>query len=429
MTNTNHALSIREPVVYQNYCDIHHDSTGIICISQILEGKWQNKYGRYQAMLDYMQGLESQDEIFFSQNTFKKFKRSTEHLFELKALYIDLDFHKNTNLTREQILGGINILIEDGKFPKPTHIINSGHGINLIWRIKRIPAQALPLWRTVEQYLYEQLKDLGADSKALDATRVFRVEGTYNSKYAKKNQVTIIHSSPIEYDLHLIKEYVQFTPRKTKRQSSQRRTIVRLFNRFSLYYNRYQDILAICKLRQYEMTGHREITLFLYRYYGCAYLSDNELALQNALELNSRFTEPLSEKEVIRATSSAERAAAKLKYGYQNKTLIRLLDITDEEMAMTDNQGEYLLKSIISTEEKYRRNNLRRYNNRRNEKGKTQTEQRMDKNMERILQMKAQGKKQKEIAQELGMTIRNVQKYYKLIREQEETCVKTNEIL
>lgn len=424
MTNTDHALSIREPVVYQNYCDIHHDSTGIICISQITEGKWQNKYGRYQAMLDYMQGLVSQDEIFFSQNTFKKFKRSTEHLFELKALYIDLDFHKNTNLTREQILGGINILIEDGKFPEPTHIINSGHGINLIWRIKRTPAQALPLWRTVEQYLYEQLKDLGADSKALDATRVFRVEGTYNTKYAKKNQVTIIHSSPIEYDLHLIKEYIQFAPRKKKKQSSQRRTIVRLFNQFSLYYNRYQDILAICKLRQYEMTDYREITLFLYRYYGCAYLSDNELALQNALELNSRFTEPLSEKEVIHATSSAERAAAKLKYGYRNKTLIELLDITDEEMAMTNKKGEYLIKSIISTEEKYRRNNLRRCNNRRNEFGNTKKQQnKLDRKTE-VAQLLQLGLTQEVIAKQLDVSIRTVQRYAKLIREEQELVSK-----
>ena len=33
------------------------------------------------------------------------------------------------------------------------------------------------------------------------------------------------------------------------------------------------------------------------------------------------------------------------------------------------------------------------------------------------------------IAQELGMTIRNVQKYYKLIREQEKIYVKADEII
>lgn len=422
-------LQSEQEEAYQNYIDLHHDSTGIICISQIKDGEWKNRYGRYKAMKDYMTGLESQEDIFFSQNTFKKFRRSTEHLFELKALYIDLDYHQKTNYTRDQIMGNLQILVEDGKIPMPTHVIDSGHGLNLIWRIKRLPAQALPLWRTIEQYLFEQFKDFGADAKALDVTRVFRATSTYNAKYPQKNKVSIINSCPLEYDIHLIQEYVQFNLKPKPTRQRQTRTIVRLYNRYSLYYSRYQDILAICKLRNYEMTDYRETTLFLYRYYGCIYLADTEVAYENALELNSRFTEPLSEAEVRRATRSAERAAKTLKYGYRNQTLVDLLAITDEEMAATNSSGDYYLKSIITKEEKYRRNNLRRYNERRNEKGKTQTEQRMDKNIERIIQMKSQGKKQKEIAQELGMTIRNVQKYYKLIREQEKIYVKADEII
>lgn len=412
--NTAHKL---EQITYENYRAIHQDSTGIICVSQILEGHWINKYGRYKPMLNYMEQLESQEEIFFSQNTFKKFKRSTEHLFELKALYIDLDFHKSTKLTREQILGNIDILVNDRKIPRPTHIINSGHGINLIWRIKRTPAQALPLWRAVEQYLYEQLKDFGADSKALDATRVFRAEGTYNGKYAQKNQVTIIDSNAIEYDLHLIQEYVQLAPYQKKKKSTQYRTIIKLYNKYSLYYSRYQDILTICKLRQYEMTGYRETTLFLYRYYGCAYLSDNELALQNALELNSLFTEPLAESEVVRATRSAEKAAAKLKYGYRNQTLIDLLDITTEEMQKQNSKGEYFIKSIISKEEKYRRNNTRRYKERRNANGLTKEDERIKSMLEQVVELRTEGKTQSEVAKILDITVRTVQKYEKKYRD------------
>ena len=406
-----------EIVKYKNYQDLHYDSTGIICISQILEGHWVNKYGRYKPMLNYMEQLESQEEIFFSQNTFKKFKRSTEYLFELKALYIDLDYHKSTNLTREQILGNIDILINDHKIPKPTHIINSGHGINLIWRIKRIPAQALPLWRAIEQYLYEQLKDFGADAKALDATRVFRAEGTYNGKYAQKNQVTTIDSNAIEYDLHLIQEYVQLAPYQKKKKSAQHRTIIKLYNRYSLYYSRYQDILTICKLREYEMTGYRETTLFLYRYYGCAYLSDNELALQNALELNKLFTKPLAESEVVRATRSAEKAAAKLKYGYRSQTLIDLLDITEDEMQKQNSKGEYFIKSIISKEEKYRRNNTRRYKERRNANGLTKEDERIKSMLEQVMELRAEGKTQSEVAKLLKITVRTVQKYEKKYRD------------
>lgn len=410
----------QHPQYFSNYCDLHHDSTGVICISQILEGKWQNRYGRYQAMLDYMDKLESKDNIFFSQNTFKKFKRSTEHLFELKALYIDLDYHKSTQYTKEQILGNIEFLVQDGKIPKPTHIIDSGYGINILWRIKRTPAQALPLWRTIEEYLFQQLKGYGADRKAMDVTRVFRAEGTYNAKYTQKKKVSIINSSPIEYDIHLIQQYVQFQKPK-KKKSSKYRTIVRLYNQYTLYYSRYQDILAICKLRDYDLEGYRETILFLYRYYGCAYLQDDELAYENALDLNSKFTEPLSEAEVRRATKSAEKAAAKLKYGYRNQTLVDLLNITDDEMAKQNENGEYYLKSIITKEEKYRRNNTRRYNERRNEKGRTEEEERQFKLMEQIKKLRASGLTQKRVAEQLGIKTRTVQKYEKKIREQEKS--------
>lgn len=411
-------LQSEQDEAYQNYIDLHHDSTGIICISQIKDGEWKNRYGRYKAMKDYMTGLESQEDIFFSQNTFKKFRRSTEHLFELKALYIDLDYHQKTNYTREQIVGNLQILVEDGKIPMPTHVIDSGHGLNLIWRIKRLPAQALPLWRTIEQYLYEQFKDFGADAKAIDVTRVFRATSTYNAKYPQKNKVSIINSCPLEYDIHLIQEYVQFDLKPKPTRQRQSRTIVRLYNRYSLYYSRYQDILAICKLRNYEMKGYRETTLFLYRYYGCIYLADNEVAYENALELNSRFTKPLNEAEVRRATRSAEKAAKTLKYGYRNQTLVDLLAITDEEMAATNPSGDYYLKSIITKEEKYRRNNQRRYHKRRNEQGLTDEQIRQNKLMDAIIKLRAEGKTQQAVADELNIKKRTVQKYEKKYREQ-----------
>lgn len=409
--------------LYSNFIDLHHDSSGIICISQIESGQWNNHYGRYKAMYDYMSQLESQEEIFFSQNTFKKFRRSTENLLELKAVYIDLDYYKSTKYTREQILGSINLLVEDGMIPHPTHIIDSGYGINVIWRIKRTPAKALPLWRTVEQYLFEQFELYGADRKALDVTRVFRPADSYNAKNEPKKKVNVIYSSPIEYDIHLFKEYIQFPKpvenSKTKTSNTnQSRTVVRLFNKFSLYYNRYMDILAICYLRNFDVKGHREQILFLYRYYGCAYLADDEQALENALALNGKFVEPLKETEVRRATRSAERAAKKLKYGYRSQTLVELLEITEDEMMAQNEKGEYYLKTIISKDEKYRRNNKRRYDSLRNKKGKTKEEERQDKLLKKILRLRESGKSQKETAKELGITIRTVQKYEAKLREE-----------
>ena len=107
-----------------------------------------------------------------------------------------------------------------------------------------------------------------------------------------------------------------------------------------------------------------------------------------------------------------------MKYGYRNQTLVKLLDITEDEMRAKNDRGEYYIKTIITTEEKYRRNNQRRYDSLRNKKGKTKEEERQDKLLKKILRLRESGKTQKETAKELGITIRTVQKYEAKLREQ-----------
>ncbi len=71
------------------------------------------------------------------------------------------------------------------------------------------------------------------------------------------------------------------------------------------------------------------------------------------LELNSMFKQALSEREVIRATRSAERCYLdkNKQYKYKNETLIELLEITEEE------QKDMTI--IISKKEYKRRENIR----------------------------------------------------------------------
>ena len=151
------------------------------------------------------------------------------------------------------------------------------------------------------------------------------------------------------------------------------------------------------------MNGYRETTLFLYRYFSNVYHDDEDDALYNALELNKKFTEPLSEIELIEATESASRYYKDLKYKYSNAKLIKLLDITEEEQKQ--------LKTIISTKEKYRRNNLRRYRERRDKEGKTEKEIEIEKRKESVRELKQKKYTNKEIAEMLGITERTVKRY------------------
>ena len=145
------------------------------------------------------------------------------------------------------------------------------------------------------------------------------------------------------------------------------------------------------------MNGYRETTLFLYRYFSNVYHDDEDEALYNALELNKKFTEPLNEIELIEATESASRYYKDLKYKYSNAKLIKLLDITEEEQKQ--------LKTIISTKEKYRRNNLRRYRERRDKEGKTEKEIEIEKRKESVRELKQKKYTNKEIAKKLGISI------------------------
>lgn len=42
----------------------------------------------------------------------------------------------------------------------------------------------------------------------------------------------------------------------------------------SLYQGRILDLVKLCELRNYDVKGHREIILFLYRYYLCYFYED-----------------------------------------------------------------------------------------------------------------------------------------------------------
>ena len=150
------------------------------------------------------------------------------------------------------------------------------------------------------------------------------------------------------------------------------------------------------------MNGYRETTLFLYRYFSNVYHDDEDDALYNALELNKKFTEPLNEIELIEDTQSASRYYKDLKYKYSNEKLIKLLDITEDEQKQ--------LKTIISTKEKYRRNNLRRYRERRDKEGKTEKEIEIEKRKESVRELKQKKYTNKEIAEMLGITERTVKR-------------------
>ena len=379
-----------------NYLDIlHSDSKGWITKAEINSGYKQWHY-RYNELLE--QDF-NQENVYISINTFYSTFRRLEYLKELKAQFIDLDVYK-TGFTKEQIIMHLEADYFNKSIPRPNLIIDSGRGLYLIWLLNSVPSKALPLWKAIEEYLYSVLKPFGADRQALDPTRILRVPGSINSK--SNTTVNVIEQYDYIYDLREIQnEYLpELEERKAKKKGRPSKTVF-IHRERSLYYARIQDIIKLCELREYDLKGHRELILFLYRYYLCYFLEDTKKALEDVLELNREFVYPLSETEVIRATRSAEKVylSKDKDYKYKNETLIELLLITELE--------ETYMTTIISNKESKRRRSIRdekRYKEKLKLEGKMSKKEELEQLRAKIKSLREQGFKNKEIMQMLGIT-------------------------
>ena len=393
-----------------NYLDIlHSDSKGWITKAEINSGYKQWHY-RYNELLE--QDF-NQENVYISINTFYSTFRRLEYLKELKAQFIDLDVYK-TGFTKEQIIMHLEADYFNKSIPRPNLIIDSGRGLYLIWLLNSVPSKALPLWKAVEEYLYSVLKPFGADRQALDPTRILRVPGSINSK--SKTTVNVIEQYDYIYDLREIQnEYLpELEERKAKKKGRPSKTVF-IHRERSLYYARIQDIIKLCELREYDLKGHRELILFLYRYYLCYFLEDTQKALEDVLELNREFIYPLSEREVIRATRSAEKVylSKNKEYKYKNETLIELLEITDFE--------ETYMTTIISNKEYKRRNNeynKKKYKEKLKAEGKVSEKDKISQRRAKIKDLLAKGLSQKDIYLSLNISKRTCINDIKYLKEQ-----------
>ena len=396
--------------------EMYRNSKGWITRAEINEGRfkqWHYKVNEL-AEMDY-----AQENIYLSQNTFYKPCRRIENIKELNCNYIDLDTY-NTEFTKDQILMNLNDNYFGKRIPTPNFIIDSGRGLYLQWLIRPVPYMALPLWKAVEEYLYKELKEFGADRKALDPTRLLRPPGSINSK--SKTVVKIIEVNNYIHDLREIQtEYLPEIPKKEKNKSSapkkkgRPKKVVYMFNERSLYLARIKDIVKICELRNYDLEGEREIILFLYRYYLNYFFEDVQKALEDTLELNMMFAKPLAEKEVTKATESAERAyKSKTKdYKYKNETLIELLQITEEEQKH--------MTTIMSKCEVKRRDRVyqkEKYYKQLEKEGKKTEKDKIAERRAKIKDLLGQGLKRKYICITLDISIKTYKRDIQVLKEQ-----------
>ncbi|HBF7390209.1 TPA: DNA-binding response regulator [Clostridioides difficile] len=353
------------------------------------------------------------EDVYISMNTFYKPVRRIETIKELTCNFIDLDTY-NTKFTNTQILMNLEANYFNKLIPIPNLIIGSGRGLTLMWLIQRVPYMALPLWKAIQEYLYIQLKEFGADIKALDATRILRVPGSINSKSGTR--VKILEKYDYVYTLREIqREFLPDLDENRTQKKGRPKKVVYIHRERSLYQGRILDLVKLCELRNYDMKGYREIILFLYRYYLCYFYEDEQKALEDVLEINKEFIQPLNEREVIRATGSAEKVfkSKDKQYKYKNETLIELLEISEYEQTH--------MKIIISKEEYKRRDReyqRHKYLEKLKLEGKTSEKEKILRRREKIKALLAEGLLQKDICNILKISKDTYIRDRKFLKEQ-----------
>lgn len=424
-----------------------------------------------------------EENIFYGVSTTYNGKRGINNIRHLVSLYVDIDIKnkkrkskKTIQEERDQFYLKLMSHYEEGLIPKPTFVINSGAGLHVYWAINDKPVQSLWVWQRVEDYLCYSLKNVGmnVDFKSKDAARILRQPLTINNG----NICEIIDRSGIKYDLYEL-ERKYLPPRKkdvekekkkfgiieggAKRRIPTKENPIPLsecrinvkrstdlcyksFNSYTLHSARLHDLLKLCEIRNYKMTGYRNITMTLFIYWTGIIIRDKDDLTESALKLNGRFSKPLPKKSINDIVKScykqverfinysmdlnagkARRVSKGMRdkpgYWYKNETLVNILDITEEE--------QKFMKTIISKETKYsrrreednRKNKERQKAKYRNEEGLTKTEVKRRNEFIIIARLQLSGESLRSIAKRINsdasLLSKKMRKKYKIINYQE----------
>lgn len=428
------SMDLDSVMMKQHLSLVHDGSKGYISFCSInSENTFNQRHYVYSDLLEAVNdpNLNTEQNLYISVNTFFIPKRKLENVKELRAFYVDIDCHhlkgKAVNRAVRDVVNYLGLQSNNSMLPPMSFHVETGRGVQIYWLIKDLPKQAVPIWKLLQDSIRDRLAEMlqGFSVKVdniSDVARILRLSGTMNTKAGKMAILEIVSNN--KYQIQDIihgyfseLEIVNKPPKKKIPLTKEQAKILHYYNLYSLHYARLQDIRILLTLRKGDVGNDecRRRFVFLYRYWGCCYLSEPERALQETLEFNREFTHPLPERTVRDATRSAEKAFYEWEsgemvefngglyrkgYNYRNATLIRWLEITPEEQRH--------LTTIIGKDEKYRRNDKRRYG--KDENGLTEKQRERQKRDKRIIEMHEQGISQREIARTIGVSHTTIQR-------------------
>ncbi|WP_426983505.1 hypothetical protein ACP059_21050 (plasmid) [Bacillus cabrialesii] len=425
----------------KDYLDIHHDdSQWYICLAQKNNGEWE----QHMYHISQIRQMTNDDprlnglNKYYGLNAFYCPSRKGEDVRHIRALYADLDCY-NVGLKPHEVAKKLQEEYFEKKIPTPNVITFTGRGVNCVWWIQHAPKGAIKSWSRMNNFIFEQLKPLGADSTcASDVSRVFRIPGSINSKTNEKVQAFIRRQD--KYHLGtLLEEWAPWNTEKREKQAAvkKKRAFKSRFTLKTLANARIKDLETLQYLRNRDgvVDGYREIASFLYFYNKLCLVTNEEAAFNEVLAYNKSFIKPLNQNELIGNKKYIEEKAEEWKIAYNlkefkrrengeinrhglifsNKKIIELLKITDDE--------QQFMTTIIGEEEYKRRERIRQATNRRKNgqaerKAYLQAQKQItDNRLLKVKELIEKGYKQKQIVEELGLSKGRVSQLVKQLKK------------
>ena len=410
---------------------LHAGGQGTVAIGTKADQQWSQAVYPVEVALALLDEYQGQDDVYLSTQRFRGRRRISE-LLSMGALFADLDYYGRPGLAAEDpqrvldlVLGALSM----AGMPTPSIAIGSGRGMYLIWLHSPIPRAALPRWKACQERLQDTLRTLGADPKARDAARVLRVIGTCHRKANATVEAltTTREARPFDELADAILPYTRAELHDLRVQKALRRaqkplwTPPKDFTQASLWEARLSDLQALRQSRWFgkPMPDFRDRWLFLA---GAAmsWISPPEVLRRElhalADEVGGWTLGKTDSKLHAIFRTAREHQTGKLvqwdgvkispRYKFKNQTILDWLEVTPEE--------ERLFKTIISDEERRRRDRERKGS----EMTRAEYESRAAQRRANVLKLAGDGLRSGEIARSLEISKSSVQKTLRSARQQ-----------
>lgn len=340
---------------------LYHDARNGQAIRFTKKGDVIAQYSTFD--MDQLAYTGTDCNTYVTVNTFRGSRRTTDQLFNRTTMFVDLDCHSCESVAElEQIkkrtIQTLEKAFKYGDLAVPTMITSTGRGFGLFYVLKKSIANTNAAQSSMRLFsrTYDGLLDrfkailqmagsglLEVDTKVRDAARVARMPGTVNLNNGKVCHLISVNYTdngmPRYYDL---KELISGCKLQGADSDAKRGKIVS-FN--APHINpflgmRVKRMRMLQELRGAACVGEcREIMCFII-YSALTQINEHDKAVKLLYQFNAGFTTPLPESELehiivetdAHVVPEGRYAGQKGFYPYSDFTVIKTLDITDEEI-------------------------------------------------------------------------------------------------